>query len=184
MIEVYDNFLPTEFSDELLQLHTDGEFSWFLQKSTINTEKDNGVGVIDENTIDSPQLCHTFFNLDNQINSPHFNEVVKILDYLPKNRRELIRIKSNLNLNYTNYSVHNYQPRHLDMTIDNYNSLLYYINDSDGDTLFFKDDTIVKKVAPKKNRAVYFNSSIEHAGTNPIKSSTRIVINFIFKNVE
>jgi len=178
MIEVYDNFLPTEFSDELLQLHTNCEFSWFLHKSTIN------VGVIDENAVDSPQLCHTFFNLDNQINSPYFDDVIRILDYLPKNRRELFRIKSNLNLNYTNYSVHNYQPRHKDMNIDNHNSLLYYINDSDGDTLFFKDDTIVKKVAPKKNRAVYFNSSIEHAGSNPIKSPTRIVINFIFKNVE
>ena len=180
MIEVIDNFLPNKFSDELIQMHKDLKFPWFLQKSTIdNIEK----GVVDENVIDTPQLTHGFYNLDNHINSPHFEKVVKILNYLPEKKRELFKIKSNLNLNYTNYKNNNYQPRHIDRGLENHQSLLYYVNDSDGDTYFFEKDVIIKKVSPKKNRAVLFNSDIEHAGSNPIVSSERIVINLVFKNI-
>ena len=37
---------------------------------------------------------------------------------------------------------------------------------------------------PKKNTAVLFDSNILHCGCNPIKSSMRGVINFIFKDNE
>ena len=64
-------------------------------------------------------------------------------------------------------------------------SLIYYINDSDGDTIFFnKKLKEIKRVTPKKNTAVLFDSNILHCGCNPIKSSMRGVINFIFKDNE
>jgi hypothetical protein len=60
-------------------------------------------------------------------------------------------------------------------------SLLYYVNDSDGDTVFFEDDktTIIKKVSPKKGRMVLFDGSIPHAASTPTKNS-RCIINYNF----
>jgi hypothetical protein len=58
--------------------------------------------------------------------------------------------------------------------------ILYYVNDSDGDTYFFgkeKDSELVQKITPKKNRAVIFDGSTWHASSLPSKNH-RIVINF------
>ena len=54
---------------------------------------------------------------------------------------------------------------------------LFYINDSDGDTFFFNNKEIFKRITPKKNRLVIFDGNIKHAGTHPIKSEKRIVLN-------
>ena len=58
-----------------------------------------------------------------------------------------------------------------------HNVLLYYVNDSDGDTHFFKENKIVKSVSPKANRLVVFDGNILHTGCHPCKAHTRIVIN-------
>jgi hypothetical protein len=74
---------------------------------------------------------------------------------------------------------------------------LIYIDDSDGDTVVYKDryNPIIKvhsddhwnriklsateemRVSPKKNRVLLFNGLHYHTGTMPIKSPRRIVIN-------
>ena len=93
----------------------------------------------------------------------------------------IYRIKSNLNVNQTGYNQDNIQPPHTDSSHKSCSSLIYYVNDADGDTVFFDDDmNIVDRVSPKKNRAVMFPSNMIHAGSNPIKSNVRIVINFVF----
>ena len=61
-------------------------------------------------------------------------------------------------------------------------SLLYYVNDSDGDTKFFDNDyNQIQSVTPKKGRSVFFNSNLLHAGSNPIKNDVRIVVNSILE---
>ena len=56
---------------------------------------------------------------------------------------------------------------------------LYYVNDSDGDTVFF-DDTynIVKRIKPEKGTVIIFDNRTLHASTNPSISPKRMVINF------
>ena len=60
---------------------------------------------------------------------------------------------------------------------------LYYVIDSDGDTLFLKNSKIVKKITPKKGRLVIFNGDIQHTAEQP-KKGVRCVINFdVIKDV-
>jgi len=69
-----------------------------------------------------------------------------------------------------------YQP-HVDLNIDHL-VVLYYVNDSDGDTVFFDNDgKIVKTVSPTRGRIVFFDGSILHAAGIP-KNTHRCVVNF------
>jgi hypothetical protein len=55
--------------------------------------------------------------------------------------------------------------------------LIYYVIDSDGDTVFYKNKKIIKRVTPKKGRAVIFDGSISHSAFQPNKH-LRCIINF------
>jgi len=59
--------------------------------------------------------------------------------------------------------------------------LLYYVNDSDGDTVFFEDDEVteIKRISPKKGRIAFFDGSIYHAASNPTLNP-RLVFNYNF----
>ena len=71
-------------------------------------------------------------------------------------------------------------PPHIDMNTNHW-VLLYYVNNSDGDTVLFKDDKIteLKRVSPKKGRMIFFNGSIFHCGSRSA-TNTRSAINFNF----
>ena len=75
-----------------------------------------------------------------------------------------------------------------------YYSLIYYPEDSDGDSVFFKGDNQGKeysdiinsingelvRVQPKKGRFIFFDGSIVHSGNNPISFNKRVVVNYDF----
>ena len=72
---------------------------------------------------------------------------------------------------------------HTDLMVPHY-VCLYYINDTDGDTIFFEDDknTIFKRVSPKKGRVVIFDGSIFHSSSSPT-TTPRAVINYNFTTI-
>lgn len=70
-----------------------------------------------------------------------------------------------------------YNNPHTDMSYPHY-VVLYYVNDADGDTVFFdNNNNIITNVTPKKGRVVFFNGSVLHSGGVP-KSGPRCVVNF------
>ena len=91
--------------------------------------------------------------------------------------RTLWRAKANLLFPTCDRQLQHSLP-HIDSN-DEHQTIIYYVTDSDGDTLLFEDDkkTIVKRISPKKGRFLFFDGDIWHASTNPVKSMKRIVIN-------
>ena len=66
---------------------------------------------------------------------------------------------------------------HLDRT-EPHLVFLYYVNDSDGDTLLFNDKLdIIRRVKPKKGRMLLFEGNTLHTSSHPTKSDYRMCIN-------
>jgi hypothetical protein len=140
------------------------------------------------NELDTPQFTHLYYEkAQSGVMSGAYKESEHIIsalvqaNHLP-NEYEIIRIKANFTHNTTGYEIHHHQPIHYDSSDPSRYSILYYVHDSDGDTLFFSSEDkskIVKRVSPKKGRAIIFDSNMFHAGCNPIVSPYRIVINTI-----
>ena len=71
---------------------------------------------------------------------------------------------------------------------------IYYINDSDGDTVIFNESgnepirnhqeiSVKQVIKNKRGRLVIFDQNSLHAGCPPILSNKRLVINFNFKKL-
>ena len=69
----------------------------------------------------------------------------------------------------------NYDPSHEN---ESQWTVIYFVNDSDGDLLFFDDDqtTEIARCVYKKGRACIFPSNIYHRATDPTKNNLRITL--------
>jgi hypothetical protein len=72
---------------------------------------------------------------------------------------------------------------------DNNYSLIYYVNDSDGDTVVFNEQfgdefdtvTIAHRQTPRQGCALLIKSGTYHASTSPMLTKSRVVINIVFE---
>tara|TARA_Y100001972_G_scaffold114926_1_gene151008 strand:+ start:450 stop:1004 length:555 start_codon:yes stop_codon:yes gene_type:complete len=180
MLNVLDNFIKPEEADTIESYLLGPDFPWYLQKSTDkDLEKDKSNPL----EIDSPQFCHILKNDVGNI-STHLKSIQPLLNKFHKHAGEFHRIKANMCNILPNYTSESYQKIHHDRKEKGEKtkkSHLYYVNDSDGDTFFFLPGTkkIWERVTPKKGTMIIFDSDIEHAGSNPMNTNQRCVINFI-----
>ena len=171
-------------------LLNDDYFPWFFHSTTVRTDEE----IKKSTNVDSSQLTHIFYQ-NGKINSNYFKNVIKVLQHskLPLSKIDCVRIKANLNfpLNYQKNLNSVHQSVHIDAP-ENHKSFLYYVNDSDGDTVIFNEKTmdpvlngeelsVKKRIKSKRGRFVMFNQDYLHAGMPPTKSDYRVVINFNFK---
>ena len=185
-----ENIVPKKLQDELEKFHTSSFFPWHYSKDTVSSI--NYKFKSTENTFETSFFSHVHYK-NNQVNSNKFSDIKNILyffeDKIKINIININRVQSNLTRNITGYKKNNHSAIHRDWEEKSYKnsptmfySLLYYVNNSDGDTKFFdKDYNEIKSVSPKKGKAVLFNSQTLHAGSNPIENDVRIVINFILE---
>ena len=101
----------------------------------------------------------------------------------------VLRIKINMVMQDSDAPLGSHHMPHIDSDGD-HSVFLYYVNDSDGDTVFFKDwfngstpelTEVVKSVSPKRGRAIIFNGLQYHASSSPREYKTRCVINVDFE---
>jgi len=112
--------------------------------------------------------------------------------------KNVIRVRLRLTFQHPDRNEYLFNKPHTDLfEFDQpYKTLVYYINDSDGDTFIFDkffnksedldnalkdiDKKIILQNTPKQGDAIYFDGHQYHAGNSPIKYKHRYVINFDF----
>jgi hypothetical protein len=171
---VIDDFMRDEWTKHICNLLDGNDFPWYLYKLTSYDE--DGY----------QQMVHTFYR-GNTINSNHFLALQPMTQELERQTsyqiKRIGRIKANLLFNRNITEEQKQKVIHQDMIEPNYVSLIYYVKDSDGDTVFYDDDkkTELMRVKPKANRVIIFDSRIWHTGELPVENQSRIVISGIYE---
>jgi len=100
---------------------------------------------------------------------------LKVCEYLKVNLKDIYFARTFLTMPYE--TTLEYAKPHTDLVVPHW-VVLYYVNDADGDTVFFdNNNNIVERVTPKKGRVVFFNGKILHGGGIP-KKFPRCAVNF------
>jgi hypothetical protein len=195
MIEIYENFTSKYLKSDIQDVIFSTTFPWEYHNYTSESSLYNNTDfttVADHNTFDTPQCVHVFNTkqVEHKIITPMIYNIMDLVDGPVR----FDRIKANLMFPQPNNPGPNfYSVPHIDYPQPWAKSLLYYINDADGDTFFFdkrynnNEDPgelkVVKRITPKAGTAVLFDSMQYHASQSPT-TGKRGVINFIFWKID
>ena len=168
-IKVYDNIISPIFQNEIENFLISNKLPYYFSHNAVREDNENF----------TPAFFHSFTevneNFSRQPSFYIFNILYKFCFSKNITLYNILRARTHIQLPSISPQVHS---PHIDDN-DPHWVLLYYVNDSDGDTILYKDKTIIKKVSPKKGRMVFFDGSIWHSASTPQKN-VRSVINFNF----
>lgn len=181
---VLDNFLPNYYEDKIKETLLSSNFPWYFLDD-----------VTSYNSLEKkPGLFHLYVK-DGKVNSYFFDFIKDIINYSKDywsseysfNNILLARSFLQLPLNIKSNSIDNF---HIDQ-VKKHTVFLYYVDDSDGDTIilnkkyngefqedvYLENNSILKKISPKKGRLVIFDGYYYHTAEQP-QINKRCVINF------
>ena len=142
-----------------------------------------------------PSWALTLYNHDTMLNPlmTHAQSILVKALYLEKmSISKLVRIRGGMTTRTPYPIVH---APHVDWD-DFHMTALYYVNDADGETIFYKETreetetlssfewakdrqfTVLQKVQPKADRIVLFDGRIFHSSTSPTTVDYRLTINY------
>tara|TARA_Y100001963_G_C6546844_1_gene338061 strand:- start:64 stop:600 length:537 start_codon:yes stop_codon:yes gene_type:complete len=172
VIETIDNIISKSHQDELLDIVTDGSFDWHYLEDVTHE-------IADETRNNTPGFINLLVNDNGKQRSGKEHMFIAPLDeYLNRTNQKIValhRMRLGLLLNNSTYDHNN---KHVDYTFP-HKVALYYLNDSDGDTVLW-DNEAVTRVTPRKGRLCVFDGAIPHASSCPKEYSTRIVLTYNF----
>ena len=188
IIEI-ESFLDPADVEEINNFLTSSNFAWYYNPGISGLVNDKDLKN-DSNIKDVDGFVHQFVH-SSKIESPHAQIVNIILQALEEKGiitvSDVIRARAILVYKDSTFGDY-YQKPHVDWNSQHY-TVLYYVNDTDGDTIFFEemykeDDhskkTIQKRIAPKKGKCVIFNGLKYHTGSVPSNNNRiAISINYI-----
>ena len=203
-ILLIDNIVPMSFQDTIIdRVQGYNHFPWFLLHR-IGHPDHYGVNTtpnyVDPNITDDVGFFHMAY--DGDFMSPHYDFFRTILEFFSEKTGikvgKLLRIRLRYTHKGQNHTNTKYAAPHVDFNTGKpYNTLVYYVDDSDGDTIIFDkvfnsqeevyDPVLAEplpelaRITPKKGSALFFNGHRYHAGNYPVNYSSRIVVNFDFE---
>jgi hypothetical protein len=171
-MKIIDNLLEPDVANNIESQLLSVNFPWYYQISTCNSDEHRDI-----NTVECPQFCHGFY-YDGTTNSSYWNLVKPIVDKAGFDISSVIRVKANLMYCHPLYLFSSHTMPHIDYPGLKTESLIYYVNDSDGDTFLIEEG---HRITPKKNKAIVFDSFKLHAGSPPKEDKVRVVINVVLR---
>lgn len=179
-----ENFLSKSYHKELLEILGGPNFDWYFSENISYKNKKNG-------RLNEYGFYHIFWDNNGKRNSEISNfwkpALLKIMDTVDCNN--IVRSRADMTMNCSEEFIHD---PHVDFFFPNI-SVVYYVNDSDGDTILYNEKyndinlpvpkklSIKEKISPKANRLIAFEGEVLHTGCSPVKHKNRIIINSNFE---
>lgn len=187
---VLDNVVPIDTQEEIKNIMFNTLFPWFFRNSlSLNCDK-----MFSHNYTNAPGFAHVFCNDDGLIGNffeflkPIVDNSCSRLNVTPK---VLTYGRTFLQMPVTTHS--GLTIPHIDDSNREHLVLVYYVLDSDGDTVLFDrkydftskvrdsspllENDIVQRVTPRQGSVLAFNGNTYHANILP-KQHMRCIINF------
>lgn len=188
------DIIPVSYQDEIERIINANDFPWFY------THDISPGSLVDDRITEASAICHTLYSTERGINSDYFHSFRPILYFLEEKTgitcARFLRIRIRRSFPVPGHSLTKYNRPHIDLPeIIPFTTLVYYTEDSDGDTVLFKEEyypgldpdkvdvcslTETDRFVPKKGAGLVFNGYRYHAGNNPVNFKKRTIINFDF----
>jgi hypothetical protein len=175
MLEVVDNAVP-EYLQDFYELAILGKSDEKRIKPLVDFHVKYEKTFSDNNQTPI-SLVHILKS--DHILSEHFSNFYQVVDIACKALTLKLKnvVTGRVYLTTPQNSKNTFFSPHIDLNIEHV-VVLYYVNNADGDTVFFDNNgNIFKKIKPVKGRLVVFDGAIYHAAGVP-KETHRCVINF------
>jgi len=190
---VFDDIIDLKYQEKIKKIllsdyqYKGYEFPWYFTQDVTSHK--------DINSQKRSAFYHSYVksgdddnNTMGTIDSVFHNLFVPLLDSvcskIGKQNVTIIKGRSFLQLPI-NFKGEREDSPHID-TSDDHFVMLYYVCDSDGDTIIYNEQeksdsyTVQKRITPKQGRVVLFDGSYYHTAEQPL-NSTRCVVNYDLK---
>jgi hypothetical protein len=192
MIIEFENLLSNDKADAIEQFMFGSEINWIYnpQLSGVSFKEafDN-----DPLIKDTDGFTHPFVEAC-KIVSPHVQIIKDIIQAMEETYGHAVIAVERARAVFVHKDMlfgNFYQLPHVDFTTPHM-TMIYYVNDCDGDTVFFEEKytgvnvntkkTVSRRITPKKNKCVIFDGLNYHTGSVPSLSNRVVLnINFYFK---
>ena len=194
MIEV-GNLLPDNFLKEVKSILYGDKFPWFYYESVGSNDDEENIPKHPQSRR-VPGFVHILVYTEDKgvvVNSECW-EIIKPISYFIADKcnidfKDIIRCKVNMTtpLPDKDFNKDNFSIPHVDHREINNKTAIFYVDDSDGDTVIFNEIyngsipesvTIKEKIVPKSNKVIVFDGNVYHAGSLPLNNKSRMTINF------
>tara|TARA_B100000282_G_scaffold163561_1_gene118277 strand:+ start:69 stop:644 length:576 start_codon:yes stop_codon:yes gene_type:complete len=182
-IIVIDNVIDPDYQEQIRSIllgevnYGDYEFPWYYTKDITKSDLPNSQK--------RPAFSHLYVKSYGQVVSEFHNIFIDLITVcchrLEMTEVNVIQGNSFLQLPLTTKRGKVDTP-HIDTNEKNF-VMLYYVCDSDGDTIIYNEKvesekyTVKESVTPKQGRVVLFDGGLFHTAEQPI-SNTRCVVNY------
>ena len=171
IIKVYDDLLPKTLEDKILDFTLySRQYIYAYANNVAGPNQNANLPGMSHSFLHNHQITEYFGFLSQPLNI--FCYLNNIIQHEVYNSRLFITfpLKNSDNLNF----IHN--DKHFPHFV-----CIYYVNDTDGDTIFYNDqEEEIKRVSPKKGRILFFDGTIKHSGSN-CTEGIRIIFNYNFR---
>lgn len=188
MYKIYDDLVDVEYLKGICSHITENRFPWFISTAVKQHEV-----LCDEDydpskyNIDLYAMFHLLCdaNTSNSLYQPlAVNLIETICEKTGLTHEGILRAQFNLVFQHPKSNL--LSCPHIDNIHHNHGVVILYLNDSDGDTCIYKDNSrdIETLITPKQGRVVVFDGTYVHSGGVPVNSNIRLVLNVNLLNMK